>query len=177
MENWVSCQSLNIEKRQPPSAGNVSSLPTRKQHLLKPILALLVIIEHTSGFWYLSRVYADKLLCIHQKCACKGVTQVSKMVKYPVDRRTGRPAVMVAHWAHPIEVELIAHRIPSSTQWPVILFQVLKTSSIPCCVALSANMLAPQRCCLGMWPWSLGSIHLWRLWLDFLVWEMPWMLN
>lgn len=49
---------------------------------------------------------------------------MSKMVKYPPDTNQGIPAAYVAHWAHPIEIELVTNREPSSSNWPVLLLQV-----------------------------------------------------
>lgn len=49
---------------------------------------------------------------------------MSKMVKYPADTYQGIPAKHVAHWAHPIEIELIAQKEPGSSDWPVLLLQV-----------------------------------------------------
>jgi len=52
------------------------------------------------------------------------VTQVSQMVQYPADSSTDTPAVWVAHFAHPIEVEWVARAAPAPKDWPKLLLQV-----------------------------------------------------
>lgn len=54
----------------------------------------------------------------------QGVTHVSQMVQYPADCSTDTPALWVAHFAHPIEVEWIAKEAPTPKDWPRMLLQV-----------------------------------------------------
>jgi hypothetical protein len=58
-------------------------------------------------------------------CECvQGVSQVSQMVQYPADPSIDTHPVWVAHFAHPIEVEWVAHAVPAPKDWPRLLLQV-----------------------------------------------------
>ncbi|CAD7703562.1 unnamed protein product, partial [Ostreobium quekettii] len=46
------------------------------------------------------------------------------MVQYPENRPEGKTPYYVAHWCHPIEVELVAKSSPDSSKWPAMIFQV-----------------------------------------------------
>ncbi|GMH40514.1 hypothetical protein BSKO_08418 [Bryopsis sp. KO-2023] len=104
-------------------------------------LRLVLMCEIVSGTGFLrDRLYVEYRIEFDPECWClrspessrgeatigvlQGVTQVSKMVKYPADRSEGTPAMYVAHWAQPIEAELVTHKDPGSSKWPVLLFQV-----------------------------------------------------
>ncbi|KAK9824277.1 hypothetical protein WJX72_009110 [[Myrmecia] bisecta] len=54
----------------------------------------------------------------------QGVTQASMMTLYPRDKATGGVRSHVAHFAHPIELELQAGKEPGPAAWPTIVFQV-----------------------------------------------------
>eukprot|EP00878_Enallax_costatus_P019540 GHUV01020615.1.p1 GENE.GHUV01020615.1~~GHUV01020615.1.p1 ORF type:complete len:419 (+),score=117.15 GHUV01020615.1:376-1632(+) len=66
----------------------------------------------------------------------QGVTHVSQMVQYPSDPSTDTPAVWVAHFAHPIEVEWVARTAPAPKDWPMLLLQV---GSLRQCTAWRAD--------------------------------------
>uniref|UniRef100_A0A383VLW8 Ig-like domain-containing protein n=1 Tax=Tetradesmus obliquus TaxID=3088 RepID=A0A383VLW8_TETOB len=54
----------------------------------------------------------------------QGVTHVSQMTQYPADAANDTPALWVAHFAHPIEVEWVARTAPTPKDWPRLLLQV-----------------------------------------------------
>ncbi|WIA30296.1 hypothetical protein OEZ86_000384 [Tetradesmus obliquus] len=54
----------------------------------------------------------------------QGVTHVSQMTQYPPDATNDTPALWVAHFAHPIEVEWVARTAPAPKDWPRLLLQV-----------------------------------------------------
>jgi hypothetical protein len=65
---------------------------------------------------------AADVMCWHR--AVQGVTHVSQMTQYPADVSTDTPALWVAHFAHPIEVEWVARTAPTPKDWPRLLLQV-----------------------------------------------------
>lgn len=46
------------------------------------------------------------------------------MVLYPEEPLTGRAGEYVAHFAHPLELELLVDELPPASRWPCLLFKV-----------------------------------------------------
>lgn len=77
----------------------------------------------------------------------KGVTHVSKMVRYPPDQSSGQPADWVAHFSHPLELEwLCTAGAQAAIQWPILMFQVCVPHA-PGPRAPASCLCALQRCC------------------------------
>jgi hypothetical protein len=64
-------------------------------------------------------------------CAVQGVTHVSQITQYPADVSNDTPALWVAHFAHPIEVEWVARTAPTPKDWPRLLLQVSNENQQP----------------------------------------------
>jgi hypothetical protein len=53
------------------------------------------------------------------------VTAVARLKTYPADDATGTPERWVAHWAHPLEFELVSRGAPPPpAKFPALFFQV-----------------------------------------------------
>jgi hypothetical protein len=72
----------------------------------------------------------DNVVCVFTTSGVQGVTHVSQMTQYPADVSTDTPALWVAHFAHPIEVEWVARTAPTPKDWPRLLLQVSCTSIV-----------------------------------------------
>eukprot|EP00879_Flechtneria_rotunda_P033491 GHRR01037099.1.p1 GENE.GHRR01037099.1~~GHRR01037099.1.p1 ORF type:complete len:188 (+),score=43.64 GHRR01037099.1:416-979(+) len=77
-------------------------------------------LRYDPGLWILQHNEQELV----QPGIIQGVSHVSRMVQYPADPSTDSPAVWVAHFAHPLEVEWVAKAAPNPKDWPHLLLQV-----------------------------------------------------
>lgn len=79
------------------------------------------------------------------------------MVQYPADPATDTPAVWVAHFAHPIEVEWVARVAPAPKDWPKLLLQVGAGMASPqAALSLCSNIASCSLTDAGWWSWYQG---------------------
>lgn len=58
------------------------------------------------------------------EASLRGATVISRGAWYPADPWEGRPEEHVAHFSHPMELELNANRTPQPGKWPYMVFRV-----------------------------------------------------
>jgi hypothetical protein len=56
--------------------------------------------------------------------ALQGVTQISRLIKYPEDSAEDVPERWVAHLAHPVELELLSRGDVPESKYPAMMMQV-----------------------------------------------------
>eukprot|EP00854_Cymbomonas_tetramitiformis_P000797 gene797-1277_t len=88
----------------------------------------------------------------------RGITHISKTVKYPSEDPLQEDAFWVAHWCFPIELELVCQEERAGKHWPMIYFQVFSYDSWD-------RLRTEGYCYLNLGDASPGSkVHYLRCW-------------